>query len=68
MKEEIQKLKDLQEVDLEIGKVEAELATGCSELDNRKEAIEKLKTDIADYELRLEEGENRRKELEGEVE
>jgi predicted nucleic acid-binding Zn-ribbon protein len=68
LKEEIQKLKDLQEVDLEIGEVEAELATGCSELDNRKEAIEKLKADIADYEQRLEEGENRRKELEGEVE
>jgi predicted nucleic acid-binding Zn-ribbon protein len=32
------------------------------------EAIEKLKADIAEYEQRLEEGENRRKELEGEVE
>jgi predicted nucleic acid-binding Zn-ribbon protein len=37
-------------------------------LDNRKEAIEKLKADIADHAERLEKGESRRKELEGEVE
>ena len=68
MKEEIKKLKDLQAVDLEIGEIERGLATGTTELDNRKEAIEKLKADIADHAVRLEVGENRRKELEGEVE
>lgn len=68
MKEEIQKLKDLQEVDLEIGEIERGLASGCAELDNLKSVIEKLKTEIADYSVRLEDGENRRQQLEGEVE
>jgi predicted nucleic acid-binding Zn-ribbon protein len=68
LKEEIKKLKDLQAVDLEIGKIESELAVGTTELDNRKEGIEKLKTDIAEHAVKLEDGENRRKELEGEVE
>jgi len=68
LKEEIQRLKDLQEVDLEIGKIEKEMAAGNEMLSSRKDSIEKHKTDIAEYEAKLEEGETRRRELEAEVE
>ncbi|MEN8135444.1 MAG: C4-type zinc ribbon domain-containing protein [Thermodesulfobacteriota bacterium] len=68
MKEEIKRLKALQEVDLEIGKVEKELAAGSEELSNRQESIEKHKADIAENTGKLEDGAVRRRELEAEVE
>ena len=68
MKENIKRLKALQEVDLEISKIESKIAAGSDELGSRKESIDKHKADIAENELKLEEGEVRRRELEGEVE
>ncbi len=68
MKEEIKRLKALQEVDLEIGRIEKELSAGSEELSSRKESIEKHKADIAENTLKLEAIEVRRRELEAEVE
>jgi predicted nucleic acid-binding Zn-ribbon protein len=68
LKEEIKRLKALQEVDLQIGKIENEIATGNEELNNRKESIDKQKADIAENTAKLEAGEVRRRELEAEVE
>jgi hypothetical protein len=68
LKEEIKRLKALQEVDLEIGKIERELAAGNDELNSQKESIEKHQADIAENTAKLEEGEVRRRELEAEVE
>ena len=68
MKEEIKRLKALQEVDLQIGKIERELAAGNDGLNSQKESIEKHQADIAENTAKLEEGEVRRRELEAEVE
>lgn len=68
MKEEIKRLKALQEVDLEIGKIEKALAGGTEELQNQQESIEKHQADIAENTLKLEEGAVRQRELEAEVE
>jgi hypothetical protein len=68
LKEEIQRLKELQEVDLEISKIERAIAAGSEELGSRNESIEKQKADIAGYAARIEAGELRRRELEAEVE
>lgn len=68
MKEEIQRLKDLQEVDLEIGEIEREIAAGSAELDSRNTSIEKHRDDIAEHTEKIEASEVRRRELEGEVE
>ncbi len=68
MKEEIKRLKALQEVDLKISKIEKEIAAGSEELSSRKESIEKHKADIAENAVKLEGGEVRRRELEAEVE
>lgn len=68
MKDEINKLKNLQEVDLQISKIEKELAVGSEELSFRKKSIDKHQTDIAANSARLEDGEARRRELEAEVE
>lgn len=68
MKEEIKRLKSLQEVDLEISKIEREIAAGNEGLDSQKELIEKHKENISENEGKLEGGEARRRELETEVE
>ncbi|MDF1578377.1 MAG: C4-type zinc ribbon domain-containing protein [Desulfurivibrionaceae bacterium] len=68
MKEEIQRLKDLQEVDLKIGEIERAMAAGKDKLESRKESIGKQKAEIAEFQARLAEGEARRRELEAEVE
>lgn len=68
MKEEIQRLKALQEVDLEIGKVEKKIARGTEELTNRRNSIEKLKTSIAATTDKIEASAARCRELEAEVE
>ncbi|MFO7607451.1 MAG: C4-type zinc ribbon domain-containing protein [Desulfurivibrionaceae bacterium] len=68
MKEEIQRLKDLQDVDLKIGKIERAMAAGNEKLNSRKGSIEKQKAEIAEFEAKLAEGEARRRELEAEVE
>ena len=68
MKEEIKRLKALQEVDLQIGKVEEQIAKGSEELNTRKESIDTHKANIAENVAKLEEGETRRRELEAEVE
>lgn len=68
MKEEIQRLKDLQDVDLKIGKIEGQMAAGNEKLSSRNESIEKQKAEIAEYEAKLADGEARRRELEAEVE
>ncbi|MCK4839486.1 MAG: hypothetical protein KAS94_11850 [Desulfobulbaceae bacterium] len=68
MKEEIKRLKALQEVDLEIGKVEREIAVGSEALGSQQESIEKHKADIAENTLKLEDVEARQRELEAEVE
>ena len=66
MKDEIKRLKALQEVDLEIGKVERELAVGSEELSNLQESIEKHKADIAENTAKLEDVGVRQRELEAE--
>ncbi len=68
MKEEIKRLKALQEVDLEIGKIERELAAGSDELAVRLKSIEKHKAGIAENTLKLEVVVARQRELEAEVE
>ncbi len=68
MKEEIQRLKSLQEVDLEIGRIELKIAAGNAELEGRQELIDKYKGEIEESTVRLEEGEARRKQLEVETE
>jgi len=68
LKDEIQGLKNLQEVDLEISKIEKELAVGNAELDDQKSQIETRKKEIASYTEKLEAGQARRRELESEVE
>ena len=68
MKEEIQRLKSLQEVDLEIGRIEVQIAAGNAELEGRQELIDKYKAEIEESTVRLEEGETRRKDLESEGE
>lgn len=68
MKEEINRLKNLQEVDLEITKIERALAASSEGLSSRHAAIEKHQADIAGYEVKLADGAARRLELEAEVE
>jgi hypothetical protein len=68
LKEEIQRLKDLQEVDLEISRIEKAITAGSEGLSSRKAAIEKRQTDISEYADKLAAGESRRRELEAAVE
>ena len=56
MKEEIQRLKSLQEVDLEIGRIEVQIAAGNAELDGRQELIDKYKVEVEENTERLEKG------------
>lgn len=61
-------LKELQDVDLEISKINEEIGTGTAVLDKQKSEIEKLKVAIDGFADKLQIGESRRREVEAEVE
>ena len=67
MKEQINHLKDLQEVDLEINQIDQEITTGDAELQAQRSSIEACQAAIAESRQKLEEGAARRLQLEGEI-
>ncbi len=68
MKKEIQSLMELQVVDLEISKLEKEMATGTADLEKQRETIDARNKAIAEYSSKLEVIEQRRREIEAENE
>lgn len=68
MREEIDNLMDLQSIDLQIQKLEEEMATEAGELESRQEAIDRHKKEVVEYSERLETGEKRQRELEALIE
>ena len=64
MNDEIQHLMNLQAIDLDVQKIEIEMAKGYGDLDTKRAEIETGKVSISDYEEQLEFGEKRRRELE----
>lgn len=67
MKEQINNLRELQGVDLEIDRIDAAITTGDEELQEQRTAIEKLQGAIAEYREKLALGAERRQLLESEV-
>lgn len=67
MKEQINNLRELQEVDLEIDRIDAAITTGDEELQAQRAIIEKLQVAIAEYRDKLALGSERRQQLEAEV-
>ncbi len=67
MKEQINNLRELQEVDLEIDRIDAAITTGDEELQEQRTSIEKLQGAIAEYREKLALGAERRQLLESEV-
>jgi len=67
LKEQINHLKDLQEVDLEINQIDEEITTGDAELQTQRSSIETCQAAIAESQQKLEEGAARRLQLEGEI-
>lgn len=68
MKDEIKNLMDLQAIDLDVMKIEEQMAQGYGELEQKKAAIQVNRNTIAEYEEQLELGEKRRRELEAVIE
>lgn len=68
MREEISNLMDLQSIDLEIQKLEEEMAAGFGELESRQKDIDTHKREAVEYSERLETGEKRQRELEALIE
>lgn len=68
MKEEINQLKELQDIDLRISKLDAEIAAGTAGIDKRREGIEAHQATIAMLQEKIAANEQRRRELEAEVE
>lgn len=67
MKEQINNLRELQEVDLEIDRIDAAITTGDEELQELRATIDTLQGDIAEYREKLASGAERRQLLESEV-
>jgi predicted nucleic acid-binding Zn-ribbon protein len=67
LKEAIQNLMDLQTIDLEIQKIDEQMADGHGELLTKKKQIEQGHESIADYKEQFELGEKRRRELEASI-
>ena len=67
MKEAIKKLMDLQAIDLEVQKIDEQMANGHGELMVKKKQIEQGLAAIADYKEQFELGEKRRRELEATI-
>lgn len=68
MKDEIKNLKELQEVDLEVRKINEEMAVGTAGLDKQQAEIDALNQMLTEHTEKLEGCEARRKALETEVE
>lgn len=68
MKEDLSRLIALQEIDLQIKRLDDELATGHAEILKRQASITEKKEKIAKHTSSIENAENRRKELEAEIE
>lgn len=67
MKKDIKSLKDLQAIDLEVKKIDDEIADGNADLDRRKISIEKLNVTITGLKEKLDSMEARKRELEVEI-
>lgn len=67
MKEQIDNLRELQEVDLEIDRIDAAITTGDEELQIQREAISLLQGAISEYREKLALGAERRQHLETEI-
>lgn len=68
MNEEIQNLMNLQAIDLDVQKIEIEMAKGYGDLDAKRAEIDKDMEAITEYEGQLELGEKRQRELESLIE
>lgn len=68
MKENLSRLIALQDIDLQIKKLDDELASGYAEIDKRQAAIVEKKEKIAKHTVTIENAEKRRQELETEIE
>ena len=68
MKEDLSRLIALQEIDLQIKKLDDELANGHAEIIKRQASIAEKKEKIIKHRSTIENAENRRKELEVEIE
>lgn len=68
MKEEIKNLIELQAIDLEVYKIDEQMADGYGGIDNRRQEIEAQKNTIEEYKEQLALGEKRRRELETNIE
>lgn len=68
MKEDLSRLIALQEIDLQIKRLDDELATGHAEILKRQASIAEKKEKIIKHASTIENAENRRKELEAEIE
>lgn len=67
MKEQIDNLRELQEVDLEIDRIDAAITTGDEELQNQREAISLLQSAISGFREKLALSTERRQQLETEI-
>jgi hypothetical protein len=67
LKEQINNLRELQEVDLEIDRIDAAITTGDEELQEQRVNIDKLQGAIAEYREKLSLGAERRQLLESEI-
>lgn len=68
MKSEIKHLMELQAIDLEVGQLERKMAAGNAEVESRKAKLDERRANIEKLKVKLENGEERRRELEAEVE
>ncbi len=68
MKEEINKLIDLQAIDLKLKKLNDEISESFAELEKRKTIIEERQQNIADFQRKLDVFEQRNRELDVELE
>ncbi len=64
MKEDIQNLIELQTIDLEVYKIDEQMAASIAGIDEKRQAIEANKLSINDYQEQMEVGEKRCRELE----
>ncbi|MBI5556606.1 MAG: hypothetical protein HY885_03115 [Deltaproteobacteria bacterium] len=68
MKEDLSRLIVLQEIDLQIKRLDDELATGQADIQKRQDVIDERKDKIAKYAATIESSDTRRIELEAEIE
>nr|MBF0222916.1 hypothetical protein [Desulfobulbaceae bacterium] len=68
MNDEIKNLMNLQAIDLDVQKIDIEMAKGYGDLDAKRAEIEKDKIAVTEYEEQLELGEKRQRELEALIE